>query len=89
MNLKTFFAFDPGDNDDIRLEKFTIFLVAASCCAAGLVWTAMYTLIFGFGLIAMLPLSFVLIVGLALLRSGEVPDCLFKPRGSFLLAGQL
>ena len=42
MNLKTFFAYAPDDTDDVRLEKVTIFLVAASCCVAGSIWTAMY-----------------------------------------------
>ena len=63
MNLKQSFAYDPHDSDDIRLEKVTIFLVAASCCLAGMVWTAMYYVVFGFGLIAILPFSFVVIVG--------------------------
>ena len=36
MNPKMLFAYDPGDTEDIRLEKFTIFLVAASCCLAGI-----------------------------------------------------
>ena len=63
MNLKTFFAYDPRDTDAIRLEKFTIFLVAFSCCAAGLFWTAMYYYVFGFGLVAVLPFAFVVIVG--------------------------
>ena len=36
MIPKILFAHDPGDSEDIRLEKFTIFLVSASCCLAGL-----------------------------------------------------
>ena len=63
MNLKTFFAYAPDDTDDIRLEKITIFLVAASCCMAGTAWTAMYYIIFGFGLVSLLPFAFVVIVG--------------------------
>ena len=66
MNMKTFFAYDPRDTDAIRLEKFTIFLVAFSCCAAGLFWTAMYYYVFGFGLVAVLPFAFVVIVGATL-----------------------
>lgn len=69
MSLKTFFAHEPLDTDAIRLEKFTIFLVAASCCVAGLLWTAMYYYVFGFGLVAMLPFSFVVIVGSSLIVS--------------------
>ena len=67
MNLKTFFAYEPLDTDSIRLEKFTIFLVAVSCCVAGLAWTAMYYFVFGFGLVTILPFSFVVIVASSLI----------------------
>jgi guanylate cyclase len=63
---RTFFAYDPADDEEVRLEKFAIFLVAVSCCAAGMLWTAMYAAIFGWGWIAALPLAFVLTVGGAL-----------------------
>ena len=66
MNLKTFFAYAPDDTDDVRLEKVTIFLVAASCCVAGSIWTAMYYIVFGFGLVSILPFAFVVIVGSAI-----------------------
>ena len=69
MNLRTFFAYDPNDTDEIRLEKFAIFLVAGACTLAGLVWTAMYYLIFGWGLTTILPFGFVIIVGAALVIS--------------------
>lgn len=58
MQPKMLFAYDPGDDEDIRLEKFTIFLVAGSCCLAGMAWTVMYYVVFGFGLIAALPFFF-------------------------------
>ena len=67
MNLTTFYAYAPHDTDNIRLEKFTIFLVAASCCLAGSIWTAMFYAIFGFGLVAALPFAFVVIVGSCLI----------------------
>ena len=63
MIPKILFAHDPGDSEDIRLEKFTIFLVSASCCLAGLAWTVMYYVVFGFGLITILPFLFFVIVG--------------------------
>lgn len=66
MNLTTFFAFDPADTEEIRLEKFAIFLLAGSCCIAGCIWAAMYYLIFGWGLTTMLPILFVIIVGSSL-----------------------
>jgi len=68
-NLKTFFAYDIKDTDETRLEKFAIFLVACSCCIAGVAWTTMYYLVFGPGLTSILPASFIVIVGGALLIS--------------------
>ena len=70
MNINTFFAFDPNDSDEIRLEKFAIFLVAGACSLAGVVWTAMYYFVFGWGVTALLPLFFVVIVGGALILRG-------------------
>ena len=66
MSLQASFAYDPQDTDDIRLEKLAILLVAGVCCFAGMVWTAMYFVIFGWGLITLLPASFVIIVGASL-----------------------
>jgi adenylate cyclase len=69
MNLRTFFAFDPTDSDEFRLEKFSIFLVAGACTFAGVVWTAMYYLVFGWGLTTILPLAFTILVGSALITA--------------------
>ncbi len=69
MNLQTFFAYDPQDTNEIRTEKFAAFLVAGSCCLAGTVWTAMYYVVFGWGLLTILPALFVIIVGTAILVS--------------------
>lgn len=69
MTFRTFFAYDPRDTEETRLEKFAIFLVAGSCCLAGVVWTAMYYAFFGWGVTAILPLGFVLFVGAALALS--------------------
>ncbi len=63
MIPRILFAHDPTDSEDIRLEKFTIFLVSASCCLAGLAWTVMYCVVFGLGLITVLPFLFFVIVG--------------------------
>ncbi len=60
------FAYDASDSDELRLEKTTIFLVAASCCGAGCIWTAMYAFVFGWGLTTFLPLAFVVVVGASL-----------------------
>jgi adenylate cyclase len=69
MNFPTFFAYDPEDTVEVRVEKFTVLLVAGLCCLAGLVWTAMYYAIFGLGLTALLPFLFFIVVGSSLLVS--------------------
>jgi hypothetical protein len=69
MTFRTFFAYDPRDTEEIRLEKFAIFLVASSCTLAGIIWTVMYYILFGWGLITFLPLGFVIFVGAALVVS--------------------
>jgi guanylate cyclase len=51
---------------ETRIEKQTVLLVAGSCCLAGVIWSLMYLVIFGPGLIAIWPLLFVIIVGIAL-----------------------
>jgi adenylate cyclase len=66
MKFQTFFAYDPEDSDETRVEKFAIFLVASACCIAGVFWSAMYLVIFGWGLTAFLPALFVVIVGASL-----------------------
>lgn len=60
------FAYDPDDGVEARRKKNAIFVVAGGCTIAGGVWTAMYALVFGWGLTAALPLSFSAIVGSAL-----------------------
>jgi signal transduction histidine kinase len=67
--FRTVFAYNPKDNEDIRLEKFSAFLVASSCTLAGFVWTVMYYFVFGWGLTTLLPALFVVIVGWALFIS--------------------
>lgn len=69
MSLTTFFAFDPQDSYEIRLEKFSIFIVATSCCIAGSIWAAMYYFFFGLGLTTVLPFLYVMIVGFSLFIS--------------------
>ncbi|MGD2078583.1 MAG: adenylate/guanylate cyclase domain-containing protein [Chloroflexota bacterium] len=69
MKLQTFFAYDPADSDERRVEKFAIFLVASACCLAGVVWTAMYYVVFGPGFTTWLPLLFLVCVGSSLVIS--------------------
>ena len=59
MKLTERFAYDPDDTAELRAEKFAIFLVALSCSLAGCIWSAMYFVIFGATIIALLPLLFV------------------------------
>ena len=69
MKIQTFFAFDPQDTDEIRVDKFAIFLVASICCLAALIWTGMYYYFFGLSLTTLLPLFFGIVVGSSLLLS--------------------
>jgi guanylate cyclase len=69
MKIQTSFAHDPADDEEIRVQKSAIFLVASACVVAGFIWTAMYYVVFGPSLITALPMLFVIIVGSALLLS--------------------
>ncbi|WP_457936760.1 adenylate/guanylate cyclase domain-containing protein [Mesorhizobium sp. 10J20-29] len=67
MGLRDFsFAGAAGDPAELKAEKFAIFLVAICCCIAGCIWAAMYYALFGPGLTPLLPLVFVLAVGVSL-----------------------
>lgn len=61
------FASDPTDTSEITSEKTAILLLASSTCVAGSFWVALYLVVFGWGLTAALPLSFVIIVGTSLI----------------------
>ncbi len=63
------FASESGDTEEIRSEKIAIFLVAVSCSLAGILWAAMYGVIFGWTLATVLPFAFTIIVGSALVIS--------------------
>jgi guanylate cyclase len=67
MGLANGFAYDARDSDATRAEKVAVFIVAALCCLAGIVWSATYYVVLGWGLTAALPLSFSVLVGTALL----------------------
>jgi guanylate cyclase len=69
MKIQTVFAYDPQDTDEIRVDKFAIFLVATICWLAAFIWTAMYYYFFGFSLTTLLPFLFIIIVGSSLLIS--------------------
>ncbi len=69
MNLANRFAYDINDTESIRTEKYSIFLVAGATSIAGVLWSIMYYIIFGWGLTSFLPLSFSIIVGISLILS--------------------
>lgn len=69
LHLAERFAVQPNESDDTRAEKNAIFLAAISCCVAGLIWSAMYYVVFGAVLTAALPLVFVILVGGSLVWS--------------------
>ena len=57
------FARRPEDSSDVAFKKLLILIVALSCSACGLAWSAIYFAVFGFGLTMILPFAFVVIVG--------------------------
>jgi hypothetical protein len=68
------FARHPDDSPDDAFSKWLVVIVALNCCACGLVWSAMYYVVFGFGITVILPLGFVLIVGTAAIISDRIAD---------------
>lgn len=69
MSPKFKFAYDPGDSEEIRLEKFAIFILATTCSLAGSVWAVTYYFVFGPEPVVLLPALFTLFVGGALIVS--------------------
>ena len=69
MALKTFFAYCPDDTEEIRLEKFAIFILASACSIAGIIWSITYYVVLGWVLTTFLPLFFTLFVGGSLVIS--------------------
>jgi len=68
------YAHRSGDTEEITFVKQLILMISLSCCFFGLLWCLLYTFVFGFGLTALLPLSFVVIVGSAILISNQLAD---------------
>src|SRR3989338_2499561 len=77
------FAYNTTDSIETRFSKKLILIVAISCCCAGVVWSAMYFLFLGVGLTMVLPLVFVVIVGIT------IPISHFKRNHKFLIYSQL
>ena len=69
MNLKTVFAYNPNDSEEIRLEKFSIFILAAACSIAGIAWAITYYFVLGWTKVVLLPALFTFLVGGALFVS--------------------
>jgi class 3 adenylate cyclase len=74
MHLGNKFAHRSDDTEELAFIKQLIFLVSLSCCVCGLLWSFLYCIVFGWGLTAVLPLSFVVIVGSAMLISHRQAD---------------
>lgn len=68
------FAYRSDDTEEIAFIKQLILMISLSCCFFGLLWSLLYTTVFGFGLTALLPISFVVIVGSAILISNQRAD---------------
>lgn len=68
------FAQRPDDTEEVTFIKQLILLVSLTCCFCGLSWGLLYFIVFGFGLTVILPLSFVVIVGSAILISHQLAD---------------
>lgn len=64
--LTSGFARDEQDSLVVRSEKTTIFLIAISCSIAGVLWGIAYGVILGWGLTALLPFLFSVVVGSSL-----------------------
>jgi len=60
------FASEEGDSREMAFRKLLILSIALTCCVCGVVWSGLYLVVFGFGLTAVLPFSFTIIVGSAI-----------------------
>jgi len=68
------FAHKQGDTDNQSFMKVLILMIALSCSFFGLIWSLIYYTVFGFGLTMLLPLFFVIIVGIAIWFSNHISD---------------
>ncbi len=68
------FAYKSTDTVELASIKPFILVVSLSCCVCGLLWSFLYFTVFGFGLTAILPFSFTVIVGGAILISNRLVD---------------
>jgi class 3 adenylate cyclase len=60
------FARAEGDSQEIAFRKLLILFIATMCSICGVLWSALYCFVYGPGAIALLPLSFTVIVGSAI-----------------------
>lgn len=63
LTLLKKFAKKEGDSQDVAFRKLLILFISSLCCMCGLLWSAIYCFVFGFGIITFLPLVFVVVVG--------------------------
>jgi len=68
------FAQRSDDTREVTFIKQLLLIVSLSCCLCGLLWSLIYYVVFGFGLTTILPLTFVVVVGSAILISNRLAD---------------
>ena len=60
------FAKKEGDSHELAFRKLLILFIATMCSICGVLWAALYYFVYGAGIIALLPFSFTIIVGSAI-----------------------
>lgn len=68
------FAHKAGDTDNQSFMKGFILAIALSCSFFGIIWSLIYYIVFGFGLTMLLPLLFVVIIGVVIIFSHQIAD---------------
>ena len=70
------YAARPEDSVERQFQKKLIFIVAISCCLCGIVWSGLCYFVYDGGLPMILPLCFVLIVGIAIVLGSKLKSYL-------------
>ena len=69
IKLLRYYAYEKGDSEELAFKKLLILAVSSSCCVCAVIWTTLYYVVFGWGIIAFLPALFLVIVGSAIFIS--------------------
>ena len=73
-NVVQAFARRGDDTVETAFEKALIFVIAITCAVCGIIWCAVYAVVFGPGITMALPLAFTVLVGGAILVSARLAD---------------